>query len=68
MEARLLQLNQANFHGTPLRIAWIGLSNLAIIMMAFRWSKYTFYMHLWLNIVIIVLTALAIIPSLQGFI
>ena len=57
-----------HFHGSPLTISWLFLSNLTIIVAAFRWSKYSYWIHLLLGIVIIILTLIATIDYIKLFV
>jgi hypothetical protein len=55
-----------DFHGTPLIVSWLLLINIAVLIAAFRWQKYTFYMHAFMGLLIIGLTLGASIPALEN--
>jgi len=55
---------QLEFHGTPLMIAWLPLTNFAVIIAALRWHKFSFYAHVFLALVVIGLTLGSTIPVL----
>ena len=46
------------FHGTPLIIAWLPAANFVVLIAAMRWHKYSFYAHVALALLIIILTTL----------
>jgi hypothetical protein len=54
-----------NFHGTPLIISWLALANLTVVAASFRWTKYSFFIHLFLVLVILGLTLGATIQCIQ---
>lgn len=53
-----------DFHGTPLTVSWMLLIDIAIIIAALRWQRYTFLMHTLMGLLIIGLTLGATIPAL----
>ncbi len=55
-----------DFHGTPLIVSWLLLINIAVIIAALRWQRYTFYMHAFMGLLIIGLTLGATIPALEN--
>jgi hypothetical protein len=56
-----------DFHGNPLLASWLALANIAVIVIALRWSKYSFYLHLLLALVIVGLTLAGTISFIQSW-
>jgi len=54
-----------SFHGTPMTWAWLLIINIAVIIAALRWQRYTYYIHVILGLLVIGLTLGGSIPALE---
>lgn len=50
------------FHGAPLIISWLPIIDIAVLIAAMRWHKFSFYAHVFLALIVIGLTLGAAIP------
>jgi hypothetical protein len=46
-------MNNINVGFHPMVITWLPLANLAVIIAALRWTKYSFFAHLFLALIVI---------------
>lgn len=53
------------FHGTALTIVWFAVIDLAVFASALRWFRFSYYIHVFLALVVVGLTLAAAIPQLQ---